>query len=176
MTNKNSTFSKSGCIADNYGLLAGLIDFNGGRCFTDSNVPELWQSYQISVRALFSPRGDTVGQLPNKHVGDTVGVTTCYIRRRNGSKRDGSPPPPPAVDVTCCRACPCSVNNVSAQERHGVDIEDESWLFFTPGTVQSMNAACSALPEGSSVMVMTPRYVPCHRLADDHVALCTCVV
>ncbi|CAN0374851.1 unnamed protein product, partial [Hapterophycus canaliculatus] len=36
-------------------------------------------------------------------------------------------------------------------------VGDKSWLFFTPGTIQSMHAACKMLPEMASIMVMTPR-------------------
>lgn len=43
------------------------------------------------------------------------------------------------------------------QESHGVEVGDPNWLFFTPGTIQSMHAACKMLPETASVMVMTPR-------------------
>ncbi|CAM9373036.1 unnamed protein product [Ectocarpus sp. 6 AP-2014] len=46
------------------------------------------------------------------------------------------------------------------QDMHGVDVGDKSWLFFTPGTIQSMHAACMMLPETASVMVMTPSYPP----------------
>eukprot|EP00904_Undaria_pinnatifida_P004226 jgi/Undpi1/13804/HiC_scaffold_9.g03455.m1 len=46
------------------------------------------------------------------------------------------------------------------KERHGVEVPDKSWLLFTPGTVQSMNAACSMLPDNASVMVITPSYPP----------------
>lgn len=38
-----------------------------------------------------------------------------------------------------------------------MEVADKSWLFFTPGTVQSMNVVCAMLPETASVMVMTPR-------------------
>ena len=38
-----------------------------------------------------------------------------------------------------------------------MEAPDKSWLFFTPGTVQSMNAACAMLPENASVMVIIPR-------------------
>eukprot|EP00903_Cladosiphon_okamuranus_P011930 g11206.t1 len=46
------------------------------------------------------------------------------------------------------------------KERHGVEVGDKRWLFFTPGTIQSMHAACKMLPETASVMVMTPSYPP----------------
>lgn len=52
----------------------------------------------------------------------------------------------------------CFVWSADKQERHGVEVGDKSWLFFTPGTIQSMMAACKMLPETASVMVMTPRW------------------
>lgn len=66
-------------------------------------------------------------------------------------------PSPPSL--SCCTCCIILVVGLaSAQERHGVKVDDKSWLVFTPGTVQSMNAACAMLPEDASVMVMTPRW------------------
>lgn len=70
---------------------------------------------------------------------------------------------PPQLDLSRFVPSPpsvlsCLAGLASAQEKHGVKVGDKSWLFFTPGTVQSMNAACAMLPDDASVMVMTPRW------------------
>ncbi|CAM9302970.1 unnamed protein product [Discosporangium mesarthrocarpum] len=44
--------------------------------------------------------------------------------------------------------------------RHALTEAKEEWLFFSPGVVQSLTAACAMLPEKSAVMVFTPSYPP----------------